>query len=446
MIANEPIALEKSSTGKVTNVTRPGWNIAQRVAFRFLFCYFSLYIFTILANTASSIIPWLRYPIDGYQKMWVNIVPWVGANLLHLDHSAKRVVPSGSGDQTFNWVQVLCYLVIAGAATLIWSALDRKRKEYRMLHTWFQVAIRYAVALTMINYGMIKVIKLQMPSPTLERLVEPYGDFSPMGVLWQFIGASTAYEFFGGMGELTGGLLLFFPRTALLGSLVTAGVMLNVTMMNFCYDVSVKLLSSHLVLMCIYFAAPDLKRLANMFVFNRPVMPAEDLARTSGWVKWAGIAMKTIVIGFAVYNHASSAIQQQYTRGLKTPKPDLYGIWEVDEFTRNGQVLPPLTTDPFRWRKVIIGGSARLQVRLMDDTPRAFKADYRIKQRAIELTDNQDNSKTTLTFERPDFDHMSIRGSYKGNDVAVKLRRIDENKFLLLNRGFHWINEVSLNR
>jgi hypothetical protein len=39
---------------------KPGWNIAQRIVFRFLFCYFGLYIFTILSNTATSLVPWLR--------------------------------------------------------------------------------------------------------------------------------------------------------------------------------------------------------------------------------------------------------------------------------------------------------------------------------------------------------------------------------------------------
>jgi hypothetical protein len=426
----------------------PGWNGGQRIVFRFLFCYFGLYIFNILANTATSLVPWLRYPIQAYQRMWERVVPWVGIHVLHLDHPANRVIPSGSGDQTFNWVQVFCYLSIAALATIVWSGLDRKRKEYRRLHSYFVVAIRYAVALTMINYGMVKIIKLQMPSPTLERLVEPYGEFSPMGVLWQFMGTSTAYEFFGGAGEMLGALLLFFPQTALLGALVTAGVMLNVVMMNFCYDTPVKLLSSHLVMMCIFIIAPDLRRLTNLFVLNRTVLPTRPLVPmfSSRWVKWGGIALKTVVIGFALYNHSVSSIQQQYTRGLKAPKPDLFGIWEVEEFKRNGEVVPPLTTDLVRWRKVIIGGTNRLTLRMMNDTPRGFAADYKVKEKSIELTDNQDKAKSVLKFERPDFEHLTIEGDFKGDSIVAKLKRVDETKMMLLSRGFHWISEVGMNR
>src|SRR5262249_19584227 len=34
------------------------------------------------------------------------------------------------------------------------------------------------------------------------------------------------------------------------------------------------------------------------------------------------------------------------------PEPQLYGLWEVEEFTLDGQVRPPLTTDADRWRQV----------------------------------------------------------------------------------------------
>lgn len=41
---------------------------------------------------------------------------------------------------------------------------------------------------------MVKAIPLQMPAPNLTRLLEPFGHFSPMGVLWHSIGASRGYE------------------------------------------------------------------------------------------------------------------------------------------------------------------------------------------------------------------------------------------------------------
>jgi hypothetical protein len=39
--------------------------------------------------------------------------------------------------------------------------------------------------------------------------------------------------------------------------------------------------------------------------------------------------------------------------GGGTPKPELYGIWEVTEFSLDGTPRPPLTTDEIRWKGVI---------------------------------------------------------------------------------------------
>ena len=112
----------------------------------------------------------------------------------------------------------------------------------------------------------------------------------------------------------------------------------------------------------------------------------------------------------------------------------------------DGEVLPPLTTDSVRWRKVIIGGTNRLTLRMMNDATRGFAADYKFKEKTIELTDNQDKAKSTFKFNRPDFEHLTVEGTFNGDTVAAKMRRVDETKMLLLSRGFHWISEVGMNR
>ena len=44
-----------------------------------------------------------------------------------------------------------------------------------------------------------------------------------------------------------------------------------------------------------------------------------------------------------------------------------------------------------------------------------------------------------LEFSRPDDDTLALLGRWGSDSIDVKLRRVDESKFLLLNRGFHWI-------
>ena len=239
----------------------PVWTPAQRVLFRFTFAYLVLYIFP--------------FPVDGdpngmYANLWHKLVPWVGKQVFHVEITVR---PNGSGDTTYNYVQVFCFAVMAAVAAAAWTLLDRKRTAYPRLDRWLRVYVRFDLAATMITYGSVKVIKSQFPDPHLDRLLQPFGDASPMGLLWTFMGASESYNIFTGAGEILGGLLLTTRRTTLLGSLVCFGLMSHVAMLNFSYDVPVKLFSMHLLAMALFLMAPDLKRLARMFVLNRPVDP-----------------------------------------------------------------------------------------------------------------------------------------------------------------------------
>jgi hypothetical protein len=46
----------------------------------------------------------------------------------------------------------------------------------------------------------------------------------------------------------------------------------------------------------------------------------------------------------------------------------------------------------------------------------------------------------------PDASHIVIDGTFDGVRSTIRLRKVDMSKFLLTNRGFHWINEQPFNR
>ncbi len=117
---------------------------------------------------------------------------------------------------------------------------------------------------------MAKVFPLQMPAPQLTRLLEPFGNFSPMGVLWYSIGSSFAYERFVGAVELSAGLLLFIPQTHLLGALLALTASVEIFVLNMTYDVPVKLFSFHLVLMSSVLIAPHAPRLVRALTMRGP--------------------------------------------------------------------------------------------------------------------------------------------------------------------------------
>src|SRR4029079_8034538 len=110
--------------------------------------------------------------------------------------------------------------------------------------------------------------------PPLQRLVEPFGNFTPMGVLWSSIGASPGYERFAGSMEATAATLLFMPPTATLGAAVAFADAVQILMLNLTYDVPVKLFAFHLLLLSLFLLAPEIPRILNVFVFDRATLPS----------------------------------------------------------------------------------------------------------------------------------------------------------------------------
>jgi hypothetical protein len=334
----------------------------------------------------------------------------------------------------YDWVTAFCTLLIAAAGTVAWSVLDRRRLQYERLDRWFRVLMRFALGSTMISYGFAKAIPLQMPAPLLTRLLEPYGNFSPMGALWYSIGASFPYESFVGCAEVLGGVLLFIPRTAMLGALICLAATIEVFTLNMTYDVPVKLFAFHLILMSVFLLAPDMRRLIGVVLAKG--------ARTR-WAAIAQVAFGTYLVGTSVYSH----VQQWYEFGWGAPKPALYGVWVIDEMKIDGVTRAPLVTDYARWRRVVIQRTTDIAFWRMDDTFFAYPAKTDMDKKTITMSKPDDKAWTAqLTFDRLTPNTMVFDGSIDGHALHMYTHLVRREDFLLVNRGFHWIQESPFNK
>ena len=417
----------------------PVWSAAKRLLFRFAFSYLFLYSFPF----PIYYIPYVGMLGFWYEQLTIKLATWVGLELFGV---TIRVVPTGSGDTAFNYVHNFCVLVAAVAITLVWSLLDRRRPNYARLYEWLRVYVRFVLAVAMIGYGTAKVFPSQFPAPTFDRLMQPYGDSSPMGLVWTFMGASVAYNVFTGLGELAGGLLLTFRRTTLLGALICMGVMANVVMLNFSYDVPVKLYSSHLLLMAVFLVAHDLRRLTNVLVLNRPAEPAEErpLFRRR-WLHHGTKVLAVLCIGFLTFISLRQAREQM--NDWNKNKGPLYGLWNVEELVVDGTPRPPLVTDSQRWRRMMITGANRMSFQLMSDTRDRYNIQIDEKKKTITFTKRDDPDwKSTLAYTRPRPEILILSGKFGEQQVRARLRQGEIPEFLLTTRGFHWINERPFNR
>lgn len=419
-----------------TVFTAAAWHPVARIAFRFAFIY--LIVFN------------LPFPIDqfidtdGYTRL---IAPAVIFFARHaLGFNLEMPPSSGSGDTTFAYVTVLFMLVLAGAATIVWSILDRKRENYATLLKWLMLYVRLELACTLVLYGAAKVIPSQFLTPGLGKMLQSYGDASPMGLLWTFMGASKTYTIFTGSAEMLAGMLLFVPRFITLGALISFAVFTNVWMLNMSYDVPVKINSFHDLVMSAFLLIPEIKGLMDFMIFRRAAQPVPQPPMfTSSRLNRAALAIQIV---FGLYVTADSlwtsyGLCRQY--GDLAPRSPYYGIWTADEFTLNDKTLPPLLTDKDRWQQVIFERPETVALRAMDGKMSYFKVTADAGTLSLQSY-RDENNKGSLTVGQPTSTRMILSGTLHGQKIHATLTRLDENGFLLRSRGFHWINEYPFNR
>jgi hypothetical protein len=269
-----------------------------------------------------------------------------------------------------------------------------------------------------------------------------------MGVLWSSIGASPGYEVFAGCAELLGGVLLIIPRTATLGAFVCLADMTQVFMLNMTYDVPVKLLSFHLLLISVVLLAPDFQRLADFFFLNRPAGPSRQFPifaglRANRIALWAQILVGVWLLGMNFYG----GWVNWHSYGGGRAKSEFYGIWDVDQLVIDGQVRAPLLTDYGRWRRAIFDFPRGLLLQRMDDSLVGYRVSIDVGRGTLVLADPaKKNVKGDMQFQRPKQDQLILDGTLEGQKVRMQLRLLELQKFLLVGRGFHWVQEHPFNR
>jgi hypothetical protein len=423
--------------------TTPRWNYATRIGFRFSFVYFVLYTFVYFTKYVPFADNFLK---ERYLAFWYALVPLVGKNILRLN-DIPITKSTGSGDTTFVYLQLFTYLLIASLVTLIWSALDRRRLSYPKLYEWLKFIVRLWLACLMIRYGLYKAVPVQMVPPWLVKLVQPYGDFSPMGLLWNFMGSSTAYTIITGCVEVSGGLLLILPRTMLLGALVSLVAMSQVFILNMCYDVPVKLLSFHMVLGALFLLAPQLRRLADVFVFNRRVEPVSGLRLFNRKKLNVGALIFQLVFGAYVVEVNLKEVISEYKYYYLAPTPPLFGIYTVEEYWVNGKSRPPLLTDETRWKRVIFDQGNHLYIEPMIGANRDYIVQVDSEKKTLTLTNRKDSDwKAELSFVELEPGQIVIEGQLDDQQSKARLVRADESKFPLLSQGFRWVYDPPSNR
>jgi uncharacterized membrane protein YphA (DoxX/SURF4 family) len=424
------------SQRRETSIEGADWGSAARALFRFCFIYLGL--FSLATQVTGSLLP--IFSFRGFGPLWPmrDITLWVAANVFSVTPGTNSIDPKIGGETALYWIQAFWIFALAVVAATAWSVLDHKRQNYGALYQGFRVFVRLCLAAQMLEYGITKIIPNQFEAPSLNTLVTPVGDLSLNSLLWTSIGAAPPYQIFTGFAELLAGVLLLIPRTALLGALLCLVDLAQVMSLNMAYDIGLKLTTFHLILLTLFLLAPDLRRLLDVFVFNR----ATEASREPATSRFAVVAQLLIGV-YLVGTFAYINIGFWHAKGGGSPRSALYGIWDVERLSVDGQERPPVLNDyDRRWRRVIFDLPDTMAFQRTDDSLARYGVSLDDVGKKLVLTKgNSTTWKAPFTFERRGADTLILKGEMDGHVIEAQLRLVEFDTLRLLNSDFRWMRD-----
>jgi hypothetical protein len=218
----------------------------------------------------------------------------------------------------------------------------------------------------------------------------------------------------------------------------------NVMMMNFCYDVPVKQFSGHLVFISLLILGPDLKRiflfilgLAPASLVYEPVVYEKRYKRLIvRWGKAAILVLFTLLFfdqGFDTGNDSEPKLAGE----------KLTGSYNTSLLILNKDTL--LSSQIPFIRKMAIKGQYLSFTSCMDSS-KGYKTKFDTVAKTLRLTYTKDTTQITTLAYKVEKDRMILSGKWNGKEMHAEFIKKDQKKYLLTNRGFHWINEFAYNR
>jgi hypothetical protein len=96
---------------------------------------------------------------------------------------------------------------------------------------------------------------------------------------------------------------------------------------------------------------------------------------------------------------------------------------------------------------VIFDFPKTIAIQLMSDSRQRYVLDLDPDAKTMAMSKRDDPAwKTAFTYTQPEPGLLALEGTLDGRKIKARARRAETSNFLLISRGFHWINEYPFNR
>ncbi|ASS48392.1 MAG: hypothetical protein A3D31_08490 [Candidatus Fluviicola riflensis] len=294
-----------------------------------------------------------------------------------------------------------------------------KRLTFRTDRTAL-VVMRYYLVLELWEYGWIKLTKMQFYLPEPNTVYTQLGALSKDIAYWSVMGSSPSYVIFMGVMELIAGSLIVIKRTRFIGLLLALGIFINVVMVNFSFDISVKLFSISLLFFTVVLLLqfPDQWRmLLQLPVKSKPLR----LTQERPYYRWG----RALVLSLFVVESVYPSIITGSMNDDDLPRPDYHGAYSVAEHSNLTRVYV------HRQDYVIFENKQHdhLSLKIVSKTTGE-----------LNLIDEETKAQSKLSIRKTSHGFWALWQGDSHNDTLF-LRPLPYRELPLVESSFHWFSD-----
>jgi len=229
-------------------------------------------------------------------------------------------------------LNILLCLLLMMAFLLILLLYFFKIRSDKIDQVFKSVSVYYIAAI-LLKYGFDKVFKQQFALPEPNILYTNFGSLTRDTLFWSTMGLSHTYSVVTGSIEVLTGILILLRRTRVFGFCLAIGVLLNILLINFSFDISVKTFTAFLLAVVLFNGYPYLKTIYAFFVQHKQVQLPAQTAKEN--YKWIGVLLSTAIICYCLFPYLSLG----NFNGDNVQRPLLHGAYNIERFTIGADTL-----------------------------------------------------------------------------------------------------------
>lgn len=331
---------------------------------------------------------------------------------------------------------IVTVLALLLSMPLAWYISRRKIAPDR-LYRAFRIVISYYLALQLLRYGWNKVFKSQFYLPEPNTLFTTVGDTPRDLLYWSTMGLSRSYSLFMGLIEVIPALLLFFRKTRSIGAFILSAVLLQVVIVNFSFDISVKVYSCFLLGLALVIAMPVYQLLFRFFIRGQRIFSQQKVVETTHRRRlWATILQAGVICWFLLDSLWPYLRSGNYNDDFAA-RPPLHGAWQVDRFSRNGDTLRSRNA---AWDKAFVHRRGYFIIQ-QQGAMKDYKLYYDTTGRIIGLLDYGQQWCDELSYRVQGDSLLQLTGVLNRDTLSVGLKRIDLAQLPALQNEFNWTSD-----